>query len=217
MEFDVFFDESGDLGWVLDKPFRNGGSSKFFVISYIIIPTESKKHIVRFVKKTYKNRNKAIGELKGTNFKARGAKTVSREIILLLERHGFKVGCVVVKKCNVPIRLKDPQNKEVLYNFMVQLGICDKITSLDKVNIVPDARSVPNGSENSCSDLIKSKLWMELGSNTIINYSPEVSHQSYELMFIDWITNFTWRFYEDEKPEPLQILSQCIEIKTLFF
>jgi len=33
----IYIDESGDLGWKLDKPNRNGGSSKFITITGILI------------------------------------------------------------------------------------------------------------------------------------------------------------------------------------
>jgi hypothetical protein len=32
----VFIDESGDLGWTLDKPNRNGGSSRFITLTGIL-------------------------------------------------------------------------------------------------------------------------------------------------------------------------------------
>lgn len=32
----AYFDESGDLGWKLDKPFQGGGSSRYFVIAMAI-------------------------------------------------------------------------------------------------------------------------------------------------------------------------------------
>jgi len=217
MEYDIFFDESGDLGWVLDKPFRKDGSSKFFSISYIIIPAGSQKHLSRFVRGIYKERNRTTKELKGTDFRAPAAKSVSRRIAAVIERHNFIAGSIVVNKSNVPIRLMDPGCKDVLYNFMVQLGLCDKVSSFDTINIIPDERSVPSVSKNTCSDLIRSKLWLEMGSNTIVNYTPKVSHQSNELMFIDWITNFTWRNYENNEPAPFQILERYMDVKELFF
>jgi len=38
MHSHIFLDESGDLGWKLNSPYRNGGSSKFLTISYLISP-----------------------------------------------------------------------------------------------------------------------------------------------------------------------------------
>jgi len=56
VEYDVYYDESGDLGWKLNHPYRKGGSSQFFVIAYIILPTDKNKHINRFFKKFHKER-----------------------------------------------------------------------------------------------------------------------------------------------------------------
>jgi hypothetical protein len=42
----IYIDESGDLGWTLDKPNRNGGSSKYITITGIVISNEEEKYIV---------------------------------------------------------------------------------------------------------------------------------------------------------------------------
>jgi len=46
----AFLDESGDLGWVLDKPYRHGGSSKFLTLAFLLLPPSDRnaaKHLMR--------------------------------------------------------------------------------------------------------------------------------------------------------------------------
>jgi hypothetical protein len=44
----LYLDESGDLGWTLDKPYQAGGSSRYLTIATLIIPkTISHKALVR--------------------------------------------------------------------------------------------------------------------------------------------------------------------------
>lgn len=40
----VYFDESGDLGWSFDKPYGAGGSSRYLTIAFLIIPKLSAKY-----------------------------------------------------------------------------------------------------------------------------------------------------------------------------
>lgn len=218
MEFDVYFDESGDLGWKLSEPYRRGGSSRFFTIAYLIVPSNKKKYINRFFKKFHKDRGGIQKEIKGADFSKARAKTNARKIINFLEWNSdIILGAITVKKSNVPANLANSQNDNILYNYMVQLGICNKITNLQKANIIPDKRSVPSGSQNSCADLIKAKVWLELKSNVEISYNPQESQNNTGIMMVDWIANFVWRNYESEDPKPYQFLRPFLEEELLFW
>jgi len=218
MEYNVYFDESGDLGWTLDQPYRKGGSSRFFTIAYIILLTEKNKYISRFIKKFHKDRGGKEKEIKGADFRNVRTKTIARNIIDLFERNNdIIVGSLTVKKSNVPDILLHAGNDNILYNYMVQLGICPRINSFSKVNIIPDKRSVPSGSQNSCSDQLKSKLWLESNSSVEITYEPKESYNNAGLMFIDWIANFIWRHYEDNSSEAYHTLKPYLKEDFLFF
>ena len=57
MSICIYLDESGDLGWKFDAPYRYGGSSKYLTISCLLTPKEKKdlpKHIVRKMYKKFK-------------------------------------------------------------------------------------------------------------------------------------------------------------------
>jgi len=52
----IFLDESGDLGWTFQQPYRHGGSSRFLTIAAICVPLQ-KQHIpARVIRDLYKDR-----------------------------------------------------------------------------------------------------------------------------------------------------------------
>lgn len=221
MEYDVYFDESGDLGWTLDKPYRKEGSSHYFTIAYLIIPKEEVKHITRFIKKFHKERGGKYKEVKGASIRGRNAQTLARKVVTFLrnkqESGNCILGAITVNKNNVPTRLVGTGNDDVLYNHMVKLALSQHLTSLSSVDVIPDKRSVPSGSQNSCPDLIKEELWLCRNSNVRIAYNPAESQNKDGLMFIDWIANFVWRNYEDKKSGAYQILKPLLKEQRLFF
>ena len=218
MESDIYFDESGDLGWTLDKPYRKGGgSSQYFTIAYLIIPSHKNKIINRFVKRFNAERGSQL-EYKGASFNEKRAKSMANKIAHLLRLHNdIQLGAVSVKKKNLPKQLIDSSNDDVVYNYLVQIGLCDRLESLDEANIIPDRRSVPRGSQNSCSDLLKNDLWFWRRSSVAINYAPEESHHNTRLIFVDWVANFVWRNYEFGKDKAYKILQPLLAEEQLFF
>jgi hypothetical protein len=218
MEYDIYFDESGDLGWTLDKPYRKGGgSSQFFTIAYLILPSDKNKIINRFIKRFNTERG-SDREYKGLAFTEKRAKSMANKIAHLLRLHeDITLGAVTVKKRNLPEQVIGSNNDDVAYNFLVQKGICDKLVGFEKANIIPDKRSVPRGSQNSCSDLIKNDLWFWRRADVEIHYIPEESHQNTRLIFIDWIANFVWRYYELNKDKAYRILTPHLVEEQLFF
>lgn len=65
----TYIDESGDLGWTLDKPNRNGGSSQYITITGLVIDEAEEKYINRFVSEIYtKYKLSPNIKKKGANF-----------------------------------------------------------------------------------------------------------------------------------------------------
>ncbi len=155
----VYFDESGDLGWKLEKPFGKGGSSRYLTIAFLIIPVEKKHLTKRIVKKTYKfeKRNPRI-ELKGKDLTKKGIAYFSNKTKILLQNHkDIKIVTITVKKENVLNHIREDSNK--LYNYMINLALLDWIKDLQIVTLIPDPRSIRVESKNSMLDYLKIKLW----------------------------------------------------------
>lgn len=221
MRYHIYLDESGDLGWKFDKPYRKGGSSKYFTIAYLIIPEEKIKHIVRFMRKMAQGKT-SKREVKGAELTNKRTRTIARSICNLFEWHSdITIGAITLQKTNTPSPIIESGSNNVLYNHMVEQAICKQIVLMKEVFIIPDKRSIPRESKNSCPDLLKSKLWLELGSEAILHYEYEESKDNAQLQFIDWVANFVWRNYEDHNREQnrgaYQILKPHIKEQKILF
>ena len=219
MTYEVYYDESGDLGWNLDQPFLKGGSSCFFTIGYMILAIENKKRISRFLRSFHKERGGKNREIKGASLSNKRAKAISNNIANQLLGYGdIKLGAVTVKKVNVPTPLKEGGNDHLLYNYMLNCCLPKQIRNYNDVIIIPDKRSVPKGSVNSCPDLIKTELWFKEGCSTKLSYTPKESHTDDGLMFVDWIANFVWRHHEKGHSDAAHRIRAAGLIETeLFF
>ena len=49
----IYLDESGDLGWKFDAPYRDGGSSRYITIAALIVPEESVHDPMRGMRRLY--------------------------------------------------------------------------------------------------------------------------------------------------------------------
>lgn len=98
MSHKLYLDESGDLGWTFDKPFRNGGSSRFLTIAYLVVPNDHIKYCNRLVKNIYEvfKINPSI-ELKGTSMNDEQKKIAAGKIIRLIrEKPDLILGAITV-------------------------------------------------------------------------------------------------------------------------
>ncbi len=63
----VYLDESGDLGFTFNRPFRKGGSSRYLTIAFLLIPKKLSYLPKRIVKKIYKRKKQNTDvEIKGS-------------------------------------------------------------------------------------------------------------------------------------------------------
>ncbi|MBW3010579.1 DUF3800 domain-containing protein, partial [Acinetobacter baumannii] len=45
----IYLDESGDLGWNMEKPYQKGGSSRMLTLAAICLPENKVKYVQRIV------------------------------------------------------------------------------------------------------------------------------------------------------------------------
>ena len=213
----IYLDESGDLGWKFDLPFGHGGSSKFLTIAYIVIPYGKSAQINRFVKKIYVN----FGLTKATEFKASSMnlatkKYIAEKILALLNSNpDFTLGAITVSKEKVKEHLRSDSNK--LYNYMIAQSVLTHVSSAPEALLIRDNRSVKVKSGNSCIDYLQMKLWYEMSVKTKITDNPSESHNVNGLIFIDWVTNFIWSYYEKKTTDAFDILNNKMIVQTMFF
>lgn len=213
----VYIDESGDLGWILNQPFRLGGSSQFLTIAALIIPKTLSHLSKRITKSVYRNRKQATNkELKGHNLTRDERVKFATKVVGLIQREPeIKIVAITVKKKNVQAHIRDDANK--LYNYMIRLALLDFIKMVPSVNFIPDPRSLKVASGNSLIDYLQIDLWFNQNSSTILNYIPVESKNSFNLQFIDFIANIVWNFHENNRADGYNILKKHLHLKSLFF
>jgi hypothetical protein len=65
----IYLDESGDLGWSFDKPYRHGGSSRYLTIASLVVDPSKKHFPKRLIKKLYTKFKEMISAIKLYSFK----------------------------------------------------------------------------------------------------------------------------------------------------
>ncbi|MDR2038650.1 MAG: DUF3800 domain-containing protein [Bacteroidales bacterium] len=217
MALNIYLDESGDLGWIFDKPYRKGGSSRFLTIAYIICPSEKKHFIKRIIKKLYSKLHiPTTEEIKGSSLSVENKIYVANKTMDLLKNHpDIIIGHITVSKERVQKHIREDANK--LYNYMLKLSILPKIEKHPIVNLIRDNKSIKVKSGNSLIDYLQTTMWFEHNSSTKIIDLPSDSRNVNNLIFIDWINNIVWGNYEDRNKSAFEILIPKMEIQTLFF
>ncbi len=214
---DVYVDESGDLGWVLDKPYHEGGSSQYLTVGCYIVPKKLAHLSERIVRDFYLKRHRlAKNELKGYELHQAERVIFAKRVVLLLTKNPeIEILCITVKKQNVQLHIREDSNK--LYNYMVNLILPERIKHKTSITFIPDKRSIKVRSGNSLVDYLQVKLWFELKAVTKLENCPKESDQCLNLQFIDWICHIIRSEFEHAKSKAFHILTSKVKSTLLFF
>lgn len=211
----IFVDESGDLGWSFDKPYGNGGSSRYLTIAAMIIPATHHHLPERKVRQLYKQGKwDTKREKKWVEMCNASRKTFAESAVSLIAKGQIKYKAIVVKKENVNESFRADSNK--LYNYMLRLLLLDEMTSHEHVTLIPDNRSIKVENGKSLHHYLEMMLY-EAEAQTKLETLVTDSKNSLNLQFVDMLAGAIGTHYEFCKSIPFNILSSHIQIKTLFF
>jgi len=128
LAINFYLDESGDLGWKLNKPYRQGGSSRFLTISTLTIHESIKFESKRVIRKLHKKfKILAKYEIKWSQLKHKQRLVFAQMAkgLIIKEPNDIKYFSIVVKKENVmdnntsnemfEVYQLDRVNKKMLY------------------------------------------------------------------------------------------------------
>lgn len=213
----IYLDESGDLGWTFDAPYRSGGSSRYLTIAALCVPVEKSHLPKRLIKKLYQKSNWPVGEEKKWALMQESEKTKFANLAnVLCNEHGdISLKSITVKKENVSEHIRQDGNK--LYNYMIKFLLLQYMKSYDVVTLVPDPRSIKVKSGNSLHDYLQTELWFTEKSSTKLITTPTDSKHCYNLQFADMVSGIVQSRHEDNKNSPFQIIAKKIDCKTLYF
>ncbi len=217
MAVNIYLDESGDLGWKFDKPYHQGGSSRYLTIAFAICPSEKKHLLQRVVRKIYeKTGTDPKTELKGSALsletKCHFAELVRKTVSM---NPDIQICSITVNKSKVKSHIRKDANK--LYNYMIRLAVLPKVKGEPLVNLIRDNKTIKVKSGNSLIDYLQIEMWFEHNSATTIVDIPSDSKQVKNLIFIDWLNNLIWGKYENNNSQPYDILQNVLTSHKLFF
>lgn len=211
----ILIDESGDLGWTLNKPYREDGSSQYLTVACLFLPKRSKNLPKNIISNMYK-KMEWQNEKKASSASLNQKTTFCNNVVSLLKSHpDIKIDVITVKKQNVATHIRTDGNK--LYNYMLSLIIPEYTAGYSEVDFIPDERSIKVKSGNSLVDYLQVKLWFEHNQQTKLINKPGRSHEQYNLQFIDWIAHCIWVNFEWNEDTMYKILIPHIKHRPLFF
>lgn len=214
----IYTDESGDLGWVLDKPYRGGGSSKYLTIASLAV-NPSKKHIPKqIIRKLYKKfKWSTKNEKKWVDMKPTARLEFANLALDLTMRFPDDINylAITVKKQNVQAHIRSDPNK--LYNYMISCSLLDLMSTHEDVVFIPDPRTIKVASGNSLHDYLGMKLWFDKGATTQLSTKPADSASNRNIQFTDMLCGMVQSHFEDGNSDPWDILQGAIECKRLYF
>lgn len=214
----IYLDESGDLGWTLDKPYRRGGSSQYITIASLIVTPEKKHLPKRLLKKLYKKFKWDPKIEKKWSEMSKPEREVFAEKakdLVVANPDDIRYISITVRKRNVMQHIRKDSNK--LYNYMIGLSLLNEMGKYDVVNFIPDPRSVKVESGNSLHDYLQTTLWFQEKAATELITRPIDSSACVNLQFSDMLSGIVQGHFEDGNSEPWKVLSPLISYKTLFF
>lgn len=212
----IYLDESGDTGWQFDKPYTQGGSSRYLVIAACIVSPALDHKPERLLRGIYKHRrwNPAFEKKwvhmspeARTEFAQAAAKLASTTPSLVLS-------AIVVDKRKVMQHIRQDANK--LYNYMVKLLLLDDMAQHDHVSFVPDPRSIKVASGSSLHDYLQTELWLAKRATTVLETTPRDSRYCLNLQFTDMLAGVVQSHIEFGEPRHWSHLQEHVRLQTLF-
>ena len=211
----IYLDESGCLGWSLDKPYGKGGSSRFLVLAAVSIPAGEDKHVERIIRSLYRTRERAHSkELKSTDLNDGNRRRVAKDIQTLAgKRTGISFHAVVAEKCNVNLALS--QKSEALYNHMAEQMLGAEMAECARIDFYPDARTVKPKDKHALHNYLETRLAIA-GSSPLITTTPSESGAFFQIQCADILASIVWAKYEYGSPVFDEYLANAVKVTKLF-
>lgn len=218
MQMSVYLDESGDLGWKFELPYRKGGSSRYLTIAAILIAHEKRHHLKRLMKDLYhKTKTPSSQEVKWANLSQADRLWIAEKLANLKTKLGSDIRfmCISVKKSQVKAHIRKDPNK--LYNYMIKVLLINELARYPHVIFNIDQRSMKVESGNSLHDYLQTEIWLNLGAETTLETKSCDSKHHLGVQLADILSGIVQSHFEDGKSEPHKLLAQHNHIHTLFF
>lgn len=211
----IYVDESGDLGWTFDRPYGQGGSSRYLTIAALLLPAEKDHLPQRIVRHLYeaghwdKTREKKWVEMPCSS-RETFAKAAGK---FSLKHAGVEYRAIVVCKNRVKPELRSDSNK--LYNWMLKLLLLDKIAQHSHVTLIPDPRTVKVANGRMLDHYMEMMLY-ERSATTQLEVTPLDSKRCLNLQFVDMLAGVVQSHFELNNSSYWNELQHHIYLERLF-
>lgn len=211
----VYVDESGDLGWSFDRPYGDGGSSRYLTIAAMLIPL-NKDHIPQRVVRNLYNAGRwdTKREKKWVDMAPPFRQTFARSASKLALKHAdIEYRAIVVCKDKVSLTLRADSNK--LYNYMLKVLLLDKLARHERVTLIPDPRTVKVSNGKMLDHYLEMMLY-EKAAPTQLEVTPMDSRHCLNLQFVDMLAGVIQTHFEMRQSNYWQELQHQVFLERLF-
>lgn len=208
-----FFDESGDLGWKFDAPYRQGGSSRYFVIAGASGPDQVHRRFGKVVKKLWDSQGWTTTKEKKWNNISDKAKVAFAELVATFAKDNSDVHLAVsvLQKETLPVHLRADQH--LLYAHLATQLVSDVLADSSTAEVCPDELNAGVGSANLLQHLLRHELWFRRGCAPTIRQVRNQKHLEASLQFCDMLAGAAAGFYEDGRSEPWDLISPHVRVR----
>lgn len=218
MQVSVYIDESGDLGWSFDKPYRQGGSSRYLTIAGILISHDKRHLLKRLMKNLYnKTHTPHHQEVKWAKLTKEHRLWIAQKLSNLKQKLGCDIEfiCVVVQKEKVAHHIRLDPNK--LYNYMIKRAFAEKLSYYEFVMLNIDQRSMKVESGNSLHDYLQTEIWFSYHTPTLLETTQCDSKHHLSVQLADILSGIVQSHFEDNKSQAFNMIEHQLKLDKLFF
>lgn len=230
----AYLDESGDLGWKLDRPYQNGGSSRYFVIAIAIGVNDNHRRFGKVVESLHAQQKWTSAKEKKWATIGPGARQVfcqlaAKELASNTETHVF---AAVYHKETAPdflrtidVRAMNPTATEsqiqileshyrgrthLVYAMMVAETLATHLPPLDTFTYCPDEL---NEGQRTLDNIVAYRLLIQNELKMDIRRVDRKQPMQKGLDFADMIAGAVWEAYERKDRSFLEIIEPYITVK----
>ncbi len=230
----AYLDESGDLGWKLDKPYLDGGSARYFVIAIAIGLNQSYRRMGKVVEQLHKQQEWTSKKEKKWTTIGPGARQAFCQLAAkeLASNDQLKVMIAVYHKEHAPdfmrgvdVREAHPKANEaeilaleakykgrahLVYAMMVAEILADNLPAMDTFTFCPDEL---NEGQRALDHILTYRLLLQQQRELVLKRVDRVAAMQRGLDFADMCAGAAFEAYQRGESKYLDILRPYVIIK----
>ena len=209
----ILLDESGDLGFNLEKE----GTSHYFLITFLFVPTNKKRRLSKIVSKIFLTLKKAKKRKSGVLHAYKESPTTRHRLLrLLAQEEDIKIMTIYLNKEKVYTDIKEEKN--ILYsnvvNILIERIISRKLVpSNEKIELIASRRNTNKFLNENFRNYIENNKNTKLDIKVSIK-SPESDRSLQTVDFASWSI---YRKYEKGDYDYYDVIKdKILEEKSLY-